>query len=144
MNHGEVAERIESHAELEDLLGVQITSPAGCATPDVDVVDPKYVLPALQLLDRHRRERRSGARGRRRACSAAWASPATSARIDFETSVALEPGSDRRRRAAPRTQANNVCPRPPDPDPEADDPGCGAKLPDKTLGGPIVTDIIEK
>ena len=47
VNHGEVPERIESHQELVDFLGVEITgrAPTNCATPEFDAVDPKYVLP---------------------------------------------------------------------------------------------------
>jgi uncharacterized repeat protein (TIGR01451 family) len=38
--------------------------------------------------------------------------------------------------------ANDVCPRPPNP--ATGDPGCGAKNPDKTLGAPVTTDVVQK
>jgi hypothetical protein len=148
VNRGEVAERIKSHAELEALLGLQITSPTGCAVPTVTVVDPKYALPPYPYIIG------IAPNGGRLSIdvSVQWAcaSPGDVGANNFETSVSLDLEAIGVVEVA-EAKADNVCPRDPEPepdppDPEADppDPGCGAKLPDKTLGGPIVTDITIK
>ena len=141
VNRGEVAERIQSHAELEALLGFQITSPTGCAIPSVTVVDPKYALPPYPYIIG------IAPNGGRLSLdvNVQWAcvSPGDVGANNFETTVSIDMETIGVAEI-PEEKADNVCPRPPDPDPEADDPGCGAKLPDKTLGGPIVTDITIK
>jgi glucose/arabinose dehydrogenase len=138
-NRGEVAERIQSREELTNLLGLEITSPTGCAAPTATVVDPKYALPPYPYLI-------GIAPGGRLSLQVAveWtcASPSPAGVADFEVSLSLDmeaigivetdDGSD------------NLCPRPPAPMADPPDPGCGAKQPDGTLGGPVATDLILK
>lgn len=141
VNRGQVAERIQSREELTNLLGLQITSPSGCAMPAATVVDPKYALPPYPYLIG------IAPNGGRRAidvmvewtCEPPFDAGAdnfeTSVTIDLEAIGVLE---------LPDDKADNVCPRAPDPMADPPDPGCGAKLPDKTLGGLIVTDVTIK
>jgi glucose/arabinose dehydrogenase len=136
-NPGEVAERIlgtneaSLQAELEDLLGLEITSPTGCAAPTTNVVVPKYARdpypPVIGI-----------APGGRLSLEVKvdWtcASPSPAGVADFETTVTLDMNAigiielD-------ENKADNVCPRAA----TGDDPGCGAKG-----GGDILTDVIQK
>jgi len=140
-NRGEVAERIHSHDELESLIGLQLTSPTGCAIPTVTVVDPKYALPPYPY------QIGIAPNGGRATfqVNVAWAcdSPFDAGANNFEASVTVDMGTIGVVEL-PEHQADNVCPRPPAPLADPPDAGCGAKQPDGTLGGPIVTDITIK
>jgi glucose/arabinose dehydrogenase len=141
VNLGEVAERIESRDELTNLLGLEISSPTGCAAPIATVVDPKYALPPYPYLIG------IAPNGGRLSLSVdvAWTceSPFDAGADNFETRLAVDLEAIGVVEL-PENLGDNVCPRPPDPLADPPDPGCGAKQPDKTLGGPIVTDITIK
>ena len=132
VNNGEVSERIDSHQELMNFLGVTIT-PTGSSsctnTLSFDAIDPKYVSPPYSypigikdsggklVID----------------VSVQWTcSPSAAGMPDFETTVHLNPLAIGVVDTHPE---NDVCFRPP----SGTDPGCGAKK-----GGPIVTDVIQK
>jgi glucose/arabinose dehydrogenase len=141
VNQGEVAERIGSREELENLIGFQLSSPTGCAIPTATIVDPKYALPPYPY------QIGIAPNGGQLSLdvSVAWAcdSPFDAGANNFEASVTIDLEAIGVVEL-PADQADNVCPRPPDPAADPPDPGCGAKLPDKTLGGPIVTDVTIK
>ena len=141
VNQGEVAERIGSREELENLVGFQLSSPTGCAIPTAAIVDPKYALPPYPY------QIGIAPNGGRLTLdvSVAWAcdSPFDAGANNFEASVTIDLEAIGVIEL-PADQADNVCPRAPDPAADPPDPGCGAKLPDKTLGGPIVTDVTSK
>jgi aldose sugar dehydrogenase len=130
-------------ANLEALIDLQITPTGGCAPLGPPrVVVPKYAqpphTPAIGLAPN----------GGRLTLDflVDWtcASPSAKGLPDFEASASIdmlalgvvEP---------PENHGDNVCPRPPvpDPDPAKNDPGCGAKT-STGLGGPIVTDVTRK
>jgi glucose/arabinose dehydrogenase len=158
LNQGEVAERIlastvddpetpgvdeavESlRANLEALLDVEISSDTGCAAPAMRIVVPKYALPpntpAIGIAPNGGRLTLDVEVDWTCAAPSPKGTPdfATSASVDMQVLGILE---------ADERLPDNVCPRPPDPDPEAEDPGCGAKTP-TGLGGPIVTDVTRK
>jgi hypothetical protein len=137
----DVDEAVESRREnLAALIELELTSDTGCATPVTRVVVPKYALPpntpAIGI----------AANGGRLTLdvevdwTCAAPSPkgvadfAASASVDMQTLGIIESAD---------LQTDNVCPRPPDPDPAAEDRGCGAKT-ETGLGGPIVTDVTRK
>lgn len=141
VNQGEVAERIGSREELSNLIGFQLSSPTGCAIPTFSIPDPKYASPPYpyQIGIAPNGGRLSLDVNVEWACESPFDAGANnfevSVTIDLEAIGVIE---------LPADQDDNVCPRPPDPATDPPDPGCGAKLPDKTLGGPIVTDVTVK
>jgi glucose/arabinose dehydrogenase len=166
LNRGEVPERIFAEeldddttpdtneaidslrSSLENLLGLTIAPTGGCAALGPPrVVVPKYALPP------HSPAVGIAANGGKLTIEVQvdWTCEAPSPRgePDFATSVDLDMRAIGIRELA-EWQPNNACPRAPradqDPDPNVvdPDPGCGARLPDKTLGGPVVTDVTKK
>ena len=141
VNNGEVSERIESHQELKDFLGVEIAGqpPANCATPDFDPVDPKYVLPpySYPIGIKASGGKLSIEVSVQWTCNNGPGDPVpVSGEIDFDTTLHLNPAAiGVPELDEPEFSYNNNCPRAP----LGDDPGCGPKG-----GGDIVTDIIEK
>jgi glucose/arabinose dehydrogenase len=148
----DVDEAVESLRDvLENVLGLEVTPlTAGCAVPegeDVRVVVPKYAQPP------HSPVLGAGANGGKITIEVQvdWAcdTPTPRGEPDFEVSVNLDMTALGIREIDER-QVNNTCPRPPNPDIDPDpdvvdpDPGCGARLPDKTLGGDVVTDVTKK
>lgn len=144
-----VDEAVESLRNvLENLIGLEITPlTAGCAVPVTRVVVPKFAQPP------HSPALGAGANGGRLTVEVEvdWTcdTPTGKGEPDFSVSANVDMlalGI----RENDEDQVNNACPRPPnpdiDPDPEVvdPDPGCGARLPDKTLGGPVVTDVTKK
>jgi glucose/arabinose dehydrogenase len=133
-------------ANLEALIDLDITPVAGCAPLAAPrAVVPKYAQPpnspAIGL---------AANRGRLTVeFEVVWACADASGVPDFETSASIDM-STLGVLEEPENQTDNVCPRPANPDTNPDpevvepDPGCGGKLPDKTAGGPIVTDVTRK
>jgi hypothetical protein len=145
----DVDEAVESLRDvLENLIGLEITPlTAGCAAPATRVVVPKYAMPP------HSPALGAGANGGKLVVDVEvdWACdmPTGKGEADFAVSAEVDMTALGVRESEDR-QVNNACPRPPHPDVDPDpavvdpDPGCGARLPDKTLGGPVVTDVTKK
>ena len=135
VNTGEVNERIDSHQELNDFLGLEILptgAPSNCAPPTFDAVDPKYVSPPYSYPIGIK------AGGGKLAidvavdwsCANGPSDPNPVAGVpDFETQIHLNPAAI----GIPAPMSD--CPR--DATPTV--PACGPKG-----GGAFVTDIIEK
>jgi hypothetical protein len=135
-NLGEQTEVIDDLAELAGLISVQGVSLGACAPPVLEIVPPK-AFPVRLAPKKKLTVRYSTIFG----CpNDPLASTKTESHADFQFHVTLNHSAlDGQADAQPET---DTCPRPPDP--LTGDKGCGAKNPDKTLGAPVVTDVVVK